>query len=699
MSDQEKPLNEEFQWHDSPLENEEDDLLDRVGFAHLIADALLKTNPKHANVIGLIGGWGTGKSTVANFVVKRIEELNKEKINQGVKEATIIHFEPWMISSTEALVKEFFIELGKALLPKDKSQDSVEKRKKFYKYAAKSFEVLGVIAEAVDYVSAPIGKPTKFAANKIKSSLDIAAESLEESFTQPSLRESKETVCRLLESENKTVIVIIDDIDRLTSEEIQTVFKLIKACADFPRVSYLLLYDREQVCHALKDIVHNTEYYLEKVVSQVFDLPELTYTQHKAFVINNVNLLGYNEQLFGSQKKRLSEVIEDVLLPGLKTYRQAKRFFNTVNKLLYSVTYNGILSVDLADFLTLEYIRQYAPDIYNVILTLRKSISNIITEFNNSDNFNNTLDKAIKDSNHDNQLIEVLHKSVKCLTSQELFFSSDLERRFMTIVWQYAYLGFNYKRVPFNDRKWHDFLTHFDNTDTLYSFISSFINSHDSIDMFAFLIRLQSLEYDKLQILFITAITCLDNYFQESSKPLKDIDLRNYYSYLRDIPTSCLHIAHKHHKLIDFLLNAHNQLVDSYVLFDLSHSIERSLDFKTVSTDKEILYYKSFVTDSFKRFIYNDNFYYNIHSYKGFYSMLKFYLTAEEFNAWHNTVFANHEILLDFLNNAHSFISKQYEKYFTNLDSLFYKYIEQVDKTRLNKHGLLVRNRLLKNLG
>src|SRR5690606_5494156 len=116
-------------------------------------DALLKTNPKHANVIGLNGGWGTGKSTVANFVVKRIEELNKEKNNQGEKEATIICFEPWMISSTEALVKEFFIELGKALLPKDDSEASVEKRKKFYKYAAKTFEVLGVIAEAADYAS------------------------------------------------------------------------------------------------------------------------------------------------------------------------------------------------------------------------------------------------------------------------------------------------------------------------------------------------------------------------------------------------------------------------------------------------------------------------------------------------------------------------------------------------------------------
>ncbi len=56
-----------------------------------------------------------------------------------------------------------------------------------------------------------------------------------------------------------------------------------------------------------------------------------------------------------------------VLVPGLSTVRQIKRFFATANTLIPGVVVNGYRNVDPADFLALVYIRQNAPGVYDNI--------------------------------------------------------------------------------------------------------------------------------------------------------------------------------------------------------------------------------------------------------------------------------------------------------------------------------------------
>jgi predicted KAP-like P-loop ATPase len=113
------------QWLDDPVEDEGQDELARGPFAALIAAALLAENKRRATVVGITGGWGTGKTTVANFVIKRV---------QG--KATVVRFEPWMVGTSEALAREFFKELGKAAWPKEDTKDAREARARYYRYAA-----------------------------------------------------------------------------------------------------------------------------------------------------------------------------------------------------------------------------------------------------------------------------------------------------------------------------------------------------------------------------------------------------------------------------------------------------------------------------------------------------------------------------------------------------------------------------------
>lgn len=75
----------------------------------------------------------------------------------------------------------------------------------------------------------------------------------------------------------KTPILIgIDDLDRLTADEVRLVFQLIKANADFPNLVYLTLFQRDIVEGNLEKAKSGSgKDFLEKVVQVGFDVPQV----------------------------------------------------------------------------------------------------------------------------------------------------------------------------------------------------------------------------------------------------------------------------------------------------------------------------------------------------------------------------------------------------------------------------------------
>lgn len=58
---------------------------------------------------------------------------------------------------------------------------------------------------------------------------------------------------------------MIDDIDRLSNEQIQLIFQLVNAVAGFPNITYLLSFDKDIVVRALSNVQHcDGEEYLKK---------------------------------------------------------------------------------------------------------------------------------------------------------------------------------------------------------------------------------------------------------------------------------------------------------------------------------------------------------------------------------------------------------------------------------------------------
>jgi hypothetical protein len=73
------------------------------------------------------------------------------------------------------------------------------------------------------------------------------------------LPELKRELTELLRQLRQPLLVVIDDIDRLTPDEMKAVFQLVRANADLPNLVYLLLFPREPVERALSGVVGESQ--------------------------------------------------------------------------------------------------------------------------------------------------------------------------------------------------------------------------------------------------------------------------------------------------------------------------------------------------------------------------------------------------------------------------------------------------------
>lgn len=87
---------------DNPIRRPEDDALGRLNAAESFAQQVLALKMNEGLVVGVLGPWGSGKTSFVNLALIEFERV-------GV---TILDFNPWMFSGPEQLVTSFFVELS-----------------------------------------------------------------------------------------------------------------------------------------------------------------------------------------------------------------------------------------------------------------------------------------------------------------------------------------------------------------------------------------------------------------------------------------------------------------------------------------------------------------------------------------------------------------------------------------------------------
>lgn len=316
---------------DAPLTDPVDDGLSYSPFAQSLANALLGLDAQQGMVLAIYGAWGAGKTTVLNFVEHYLKAAGRTDLH-------VLRFNPWWYSGSEDLVREFFSQLGETVTPDVKGSDDLR-------------ETLADLGDAAASLPIPYAGHIQFAAKLLRRN-------------RKGLAALREKTTDLLLSQQNTYAVFIDDIDRLTADEVRQLFRVIKAVGSLPRVIYLLAFDTHVVTKAL-DSLHDgfgTEY-LEKIVQVPFELPSPDRTALQQLLLTRLNIIlgDVPEEQFDQQY--WGNVYLDGIDALIRTPRDVTRFTNAL-----SVTFTAVKGeVNPVDFVAVEALRVFLPDLYAAI--------------------------------------------------------------------------------------------------------------------------------------------------------------------------------------------------------------------------------------------------------------------------------------------------------------------------------------------
>ena len=95
---------------DRPSTDPKDDLFGHAPFAKSLSNSICRYPGSDGLVLALYGPWGSGKSTVLNFVRHFIEERPE------AEQPVIVIFNPWWFSGQENLARAFLGQM-QAVLP------------------------------------------------------------------------------------------------------------------------------------------------------------------------------------------------------------------------------------------------------------------------------------------------------------------------------------------------------------------------------------------------------------------------------------------------------------------------------------------------------------------------------------------------------------------------------------------------------
>jgi Predicted P-loop ATPase len=336
---------------DKPINKISEDKLGRSLFAKQLANAIMQFKTKDNYAISLQGKWGCGKTSVLNMAVEEIRQLS-EVANDSEK-IVIVHFNPWNFTDTNQLINQFFLTLTNSLKVNNKEQkmqnvgSAIEKYSSALEYS-EYIPVVGPYLKLLPKLSTKIGKSMK---DKAKSRLNDV-----------SYRKSE--VEQALRKLDTRILVVIDDIDRLSNEQIQLIFQLVNAVAGFPNIIYLLSFDKDIVVRALSDVQHcDGEEYLEKIIQIPFDMPPLSIKRLHSILFEKLNDLVEVHGGMEFDTARWSNVFDSCISPFINTLRDINRFCNTL-EFMYSTVKEEVDFIDMAGICAL---RVFASSIFEWI--------------------------------------------------------------------------------------------------------------------------------------------------------------------------------------------------------------------------------------------------------------------------------------------------------------------------------------------
>lgn len=331
--------------NDNPIRHSAEDTLHRSGLAATFSRQVLGLDPSEGLVVGVLGPWGSGKTSFLNLARDDFESRG----------ARVLDFNPWMFSGTEQLMETFFTELSAQLRFKAGLGDIAESVADY----GEAFSGLGWLPLAGPWIERGRG-----GAKLLMKMLERRREGA---------MGRREKVTAALSKLDHPIVVVLDDIDRLTTDEIRDIFKLVRLTASFPNIIYVVAFDRARVETALEEQGVPGRDYLEKILQVAVDLPVIPPDVLDRQVFTALDaVLAAAEVPVDVDQQTWPDIWVEVIRPLIRNMRDVRRLSAAVQGTL-STLGNQVATADL---IGLEAIRVFLPDVF---LRIRVSVAGLST--------------------------------------------------------------------------------------------------------------------------------------------------------------------------------------------------------------------------------------------------------------------------------------------------------------------------------
>lgn len=315
---------------DYPIESKRDDKLKRAPLARKVADLISGFEGPESFVIGIEGAWGSGKTS---FVKMVLESLGNK--------VSHLDFNPWNFSDQNSLLNDFF----------------------------SSFSEIEPIRENKNLKEKMAGYARKLCPQGFQAAINFGGFSASLSRSKSlgeSLSKRREDLNEALNQLDNKVVVTIDDIDRLDTDETKLIFKLVKMTANFPNTIFILAYDRKKVEERLtvKNDGFSGSEYLKKIIQVSFMIPQPESKDLHQILFEDLDRT--TKAIYG--KADVDERWSGLFWAGVgdlfSNIRDIRRFINSL-RLDWSIVSKE--NITPTDFIGIEAIRVFAPEFYSAM--------------------------------------------------------------------------------------------------------------------------------------------------------------------------------------------------------------------------------------------------------------------------------------------------------------------------------------------
>ncbi|NKL23673.1 KAP family P-loop NTPase fold protein [Rhizobium leguminosarum] len=261
----------------------------------------------------------------------------------------VVHFSPWLIPSGAPLAAAFIADVAKSIGP----LLGADLEKAFGDYAETIAKLLPVAGMIANLQSPGLGKAIQSGAEWLSKSTK----------TDKSLEGMKADLEKKLSKLNNTkIVIVIDDLDRLTAKEARQMISLVKGLGRLPNVLYVLGYDVQILSsHLERHVGEKGGQYLEKIVQTQYRLPLIS--GNALLELLNPFLAEGKVKRSANANERFREAWREYGRWLITTPRDVNRIGNAF------ATADDELSefTDAADLFLIEIVSAKQPALYNFI--------------------------------------------------------------------------------------------------------------------------------------------------------------------------------------------------------------------------------------------------------------------------------------------------------------------------------------------